>query len=428
MENRAKRAGGPRALSALLAVLLLAAFALLPGAAALAESPAASEGQWRDIVDVVVGEGFTVALRGDGSVLYAGEDFHGAAERIADWEQIERIELQSWPLYLIGYTEDGRIRLEALYDWELYPLLPRWQEEDFADWTDVRQLFLQHGCALALTGEGTVNTLPLEESWIELCGEVEGWTGIRQLAIGNSAILGLREDGTVLCADEYGAYTEALRERDDTKKIRELISSFAGIYAIDEEGTVVTGSLGPEWTNIASLYFADASMFGLRRDGTVAAYGADPGDPRIQAVAGWDHVVELGFDITGWARYVPVGLRDDGTACAVTMDYDGLSPYGDWDVAGWTGVRKLYSGTDYTIGVLDDGSLLVTGGEFGRADWLEELAGWTDIRAIYVSSTDDAPGHIVGLKNDGTLLAAGDNSQGQCQFAAGRHQGLYTIP
>jgi hypothetical protein len=47
---------------------------------------------------------------------------------------------------------------------------------------------------------------------------------------------------------------------------------------------------------------------------------------------------------------------------------------------------------------------------------LDEIAGWTDIRAIYFIAfpREEYPSHIVGLKTDGTLVAAGDNSLGQC--------------
>ena len=58
--------------------------------------------------------------------------------------------------------------------------------------------------------------------------------------------------------------------------------------------------------------------------------------------------------------------------------------------------------------------MLVTGGEFGTLDYLDEIARWTDIRAIFFGGGEYTD-HIVGLKTDGTLVAAGNNSQGQCE-------------
>ena len=53
--------------------------------------------------------------------------------------------------------------------------------------------------------------------------------------------------------------------------------------------------------------------------------------------------------------------------------------------------------------------LLATGGQFGTREYLDEIAEWKDI--VSVSIAED---HIVGIKADGTLVAAGDNHHGQC--------------
>ena len=202
------------------------------------------------------------------------------------------------------------------------------------------------------------------------------------------------------------AYTGYIYDRD-------LVPGAYGLYVIDENGTVVYGLFGQVWTNIDRLYFASDSMFGLRRDGTVAVdQEASQWDDRIARVGEWTHIKELGFDITGIARYVPVGLREDGTVCAIT-EYEDGEPYGWWDFTGWRDVQKLFSGTDCTVGVRSDGSVLVTGGEFGALDFQDEIARWKDIRAIYFA-VGEFTDHVVGLKTDGTLVAAGDNSLGQC--------------
>ena len=154
-------------------------------------------------------------------------------------------------------------------------------------------------------------------------------------------------------------------------------------------------------------------MFGLRWDGMVAANFEDEfyrGDYRLQQVGSWRDIVELGFD--GDIRYVPVCLRGDGTIAAVTT-FDGVEPYGEWDFSGWSGVYELFSGSDYTIGLREDGTLLVTGGEFAAVDYLRQLAGWRDVQWIYPAQGEYTD-HIVALRWDGTLVAAGDNSRGQC--------------
>lgn len=409
-----------RRVSALLAaLLLLSAFAACPGLSATAEADKGSGGrEWRDIVDVIAGEGFTVALREDGRVLYAGNDFSGAGRRIGTWDEIERIERQGWSNYLIGYRRDGSIRLEALQDPDLYGSDDLWSEKDLASWSGVEQLYLEYDLCLGLTREGRVLAVPRSAEYAGVCRELSAWRGIRQLACEYSDVLGLKQDGTVICAvidEEYGRENKAFWEdRNAPKHIRDLVLGAYGVYAIDDNGTVVYGPIEDVWTNIDRIYFASDSMFGLRRDGTVAVdQSAAQWDSRIAEVGEWTRIKELGFDITGIARYVPVGLREDGTVCAVT-EYETGEPYAYWDFTGWRDVQKLFSGTDCTVGLRSDGSLLVTGGEFGTLDFQNEIARWKDIRAVYFAAGEFTD-HVIGLKRDGTLVAAGDNSLGQCK-------------
>lgn len=415
-----------RRLSALLATLLLVSiFAAWPGLSVTAAAETDQGGskrsgnEWRDIVDVVAGEGYTVALREDGRVLYAGNDFSGAGQRIASWDRIRRIETLDYGQYLVGYTEDGSIRMEVLLDREEYSRWSFWTESDFASWKGVEQLYISYGFCLGLTEDGTVLALPKEDSYAEICREVSGWREIRQLACGYAAVLGLKQDGTVVCApisEENGGEIKKFWESSNAPKhIRELVApGVYGLYVIDENGTVVYGLFGQVWTDVEKLYFASDSMFGLRGDGTVAVdKNVVDWDKRIAEVATWRDIKDLGFEITGWARYVPVGLKEDGTVCAITADGEG-QPYGYWDFTGWTDVQKLFSGSDCTIGLRSDGSLLVTGGEFDSLDYQDEIAGWTDIQAIFFAAGEDYTDHVIGLKTDGTLVAAGDNSFGQC--------------
>lgn len=404
--------------------LLLAAALLLSACFAAAAPTAAAEdpgwygkNEWRGILDVVVGEDFTAALREDGRVLYTGADYNGTGERIAAWSQIQRIELQSWPTYLVGYGVDGSIRLAALFDGELYSIEP-WSEEELADWQDVEQLYLHYDSCLGLTEEGKVLALCRKEEREDFCREVSGWTQIRQLGFAMAPIVvGLREDGSLVAAQEddiFYDYSELVEELRSLKNIQRLEQTDMGVFVIDGDGALVWGASGEGWTNIDSVYAGSDSFFALRRDGTVAVYlNSYPDDLRLREVAGWDHVAELGFDMVGFGRYVPVGLRDDGTVCTVSTGYSG-GAYGYWDCSGWTDVQKLYSCSDFTIGLRADGSLLVTGGEFRSADFLDEVAQWSGIRAIFYGG-DEYINHIVGLKMDGTLVAAGDNSLGQCE-------------
>ncbi len=417
-----------------LSVLLLAAGALLfrlTGAGLTAGAPGGLNGSaatlsagrtWSGIVDVIAERDFTIGLRRDGTVVFAGNDYSGAGKRIASWRNIARIELSSGRDYVIGYRWDGTVALEYLSSWGSFGGSSDWREADFASWKDVKQLLISTWYCLALHGDGTVSYLAGEAESRDALRPVAAWKNIEQLAMNdNLLVVGLKSDGTVVStndralSEEGGYWGGSWGSKENWKGIKTLASSFCGIYAVKWDGTVL-GMGRKGWNDIESLCFASDSMFGLRRDGTVATNFSEEysGDPRLKEIAGWTHIVQLGFDNTGFARYVPVGLCADGTVCAVTRGYDGEA-YGEWNFSGWSRVKTLYSGTDYTIGLRGDGTLLVTGGEFGTLDYLGQVSRWKDIAAIYVAPGDYEEDHIIGLKSDGTLVAAGNNDKGQCE-------------
>ena len=377
---------------------------------------------WSNIADVAAGEGYTIGLREDGSVVYAGADFSGAGRRISAWTDIERIEVSGEKNYVIGYRKDGRICIETLYEWGPYSSWDtNWAEMNLTAWTDIRKAYIGNAFCLGLKNDGTVLYIAADADAEDKVRDVSRWNGIVQLATnGYDLAVGLKADGTVVTNNksalaEQGAYWgSSWGNESGWNNIRQLVNRGTGIYAIKRDGTVL-GMLRPGWTDIESLYIAADSMFGLRRDGTVATDYSDyySDDPRIREVSTWKHIDELGFDITAIGRFLPVGLCRDGTVCAITS-YSPGEPYGKWDFSGWSRIDRLYSGTDFTIGIRTDGTVLVTGGEFETLDYLDEISKWTDIKAIFAGHGEETD-HIIGLKKDGTVVAAGDNSVGQCE-------------
>ena len=71
-----------------------------------------------------------------------------------------------------------------------------------------------------------------------------------------------------------------------------------------------------------------------------------------------------------------------------------------------TSANILSAAGSYTVGVKADGTVVATGdNEDGQCN----VGNWTDIVAVA-----DGSGYIVGLNADGTVLATGDNEDGQC--------------
>ena len=400
-----------RTLALLCALILLFAVMSMPASAA---------GQWSDIMNVVCVQGCTVALRMDGTVLYAGDPSFPASWETRGWSDVEWIETQESGRYLVGHTADGRVFLSLLQSaddqYETY-----FEQSDVSTWRDVWKVVIKNYQCLGLRYDGGYYTVSIGDDAYSAASIACSWTQpLMDIDTdGWGLIVGLTEDGTVLATDNqalldgsgyWGAGSGSIY---DWRQVSDIYCSYCGFYAIRPD--TVLGQNRRGWNDVASLYIAPDSMFGLRWDGTVAANFDDEyyrNDYRLQQVGSWQNIVELGFD--GAWRYVPVGLRGDGTIAAVTS-YDGVEPYGQWDFRGWSGVYELFSGSDYTIGLREDGTLLTTGGEFETLDYLRQLAGWRDVQWIYPAQGEYTD-HIVALRWDGTLIAAGDNSRGQCNF------------
>ena len=67
------------------------------------------------------------------------------------------------------------------------------------------------------------------------------------------------------------------------------------------------------------------------------------------------------------------------------------------------------AGVWHTVGLKSDGTVIAAGNsDRGQCD----VSDWTDIVAVSVGYD-----HIVGLKADGTIVAAGGSSSGQCSVS-----------
>lgn len=75
-----------------------------------------------------------------------------------------------------------------------------------------------------------------------------------------------------------------------------------------------------------------------------------------------------------------------------------------------TNRATIAAGYRHTVGVKSDGTVVAVGDNSGGQC---NVSGWTDIVAVAVGDK-----HTVGLKSDGTVVAVGDNSGGQCNVSS----------
>lgn len=101
-----------------------------------------------------------------------------------------------------------------------------------------------------------------------------------------------------------------------------------------------------------------------------------------------------------------LGLRTDGTVLSAGHDY-----YGQRKVSEWENVVYIAAGKSVSVGVKADGTLLLAG-TLTDDSALATAAAWTN-----VFMADAGGDFIAALLNDGKVVAAGDDSAGQCDVS-----------
>ena len=324
-------------------------------------------------------------------------------------------------------------------------------------WSDVVAVAAGACHTVGLRSDGTV----IATGWNDdgQC-DVDSWSDVVAVAAGDNHTVGLRSDGTVIATGWNDA------RQCDVNSWTDIVAVAAGVYhtvGLRSDGTVIATGWNDydvdSWTDIVAVAAGDYHAVGLRSDGTVVAAGdneygqcnVDNWTDIVAVAAGWDHTVGLRSDgtvvaagsneygqcdVDSWrdivavaaGGYHTVGLRSDGTVVAAGLNNAGQCDVSDWkDIdngrlyngrpweelfpngssdSSFRGQPTLAAGGFHTVGLCNDGTVVA-------AEWNDEgqcdVNSWTDIVAVAAGYT-----HTVGLHSDGTVVATGDNELGQC--------------
>ena len=228
--------------------------------------------------------------------------------------------------------------------------------------------------------------------------DVSDWTDIAAISAGVYHTVGLKTDGTVVVTEYSGEYDKG---QFDVSGWTDIVAVSAGFYhtvGLKADGTVVaTGRHGDgrcdveNWTDIVAVSAGSSHTVGLRADGTVVAAGNN-GSGQCD-VSGWTDIVAVsaGYQHT-------VGLKADGTVVAAGVNY-----YGKCNVSYWTDIVAVGAGGVHTIGLKADGTVVIA-----NIESQYDASGWTDIVAVSAGGS-----HVIGLKADGTVVTVGfENADG----------------
>ena len=347
---------------------------------------------WKDLDSICIGSQRVVGLKRDGTLVACGQDYAGAYDFI------------SWNDIRLTHPEN---RMEPSQGIQL--------DHPLSAMPVCTTLCLTEDFTLAVRNDGTVAS----------CGKtpsgVSGWTDIVAIDASYEYVFGLKRGGTVVCCSCIEQDPDIpIMENDE---LEQAVSEWTDIVAISAGGGFLVGlkkdgmlvACGDvnetclhtyhkssenfwdqgditEWTDIVAISVGQASVVGLKADGTVVACGNNyMGQCNV---SGWTDIVSIdaGFNYT-------IGLKSDGTVVTTSNEPEE-------DVSGWMDIVEISIGTNGAVGLKKDGTAVYCGtNPFGEGS----VSDWTGIVAICTGGM-----HTVGIHADGTAVARGSNTYGQC--------------
>lgn len=453
---------------------------------------------WEDIVDLAftmgydeektIATGLLIGIRSDGTVVFTGNQNEKYAEKTSVWTDIVEIRMAGGNI--TGLRSNGTVVSTSdkidVTDWKNVKALVHWDlalsdegkllgnvvnslmSKVRAEWDDL--IYVTDRGDIGFKADGTVVVNAFEgnpngnvRNWTDVVA-VYGWAGNYD---GNT--IGIRSDGSVLTAggtryihelkkwtdikipnpviqktgdqvtnatkdyqDQYevaeallangetakaatafgklGDYRDA-RERSfalwKTLPIKTIDLGHGSMIALKEDGTVFaayepTGNKETmamreqclknisEWRDIVSVCADFGVLTGLRSDGTVVcdAYGVTFGNTGefVKRTSAWENIVSLGGR---------VAVKTDGTA----VGFNYATEWEETDIVDWRNISAIDVGNAHVVGLKTDGTVVAAGHSCcGKANFSE----WTDVVSICAEDHQ-----TVGLKSDGSVLING---------------------
>lgn len=258
--------------------------------------------------------------------------------------------------------------------------------------TEIAAIAVGGAHTVALYADGTCRAIG--DDFYGQCA-VDTWQNVRLIAANESSTVGLTHDGSLLFAGkaEQDPKLLAFRKRCNRANLSEVEEMALGSELIlrCKNGTVKASAENVKWTRVDTVTAGKTHLAALHRDGSISV---EPGDsPMVK-----NH-------IRNWARMKEIA---SGYWHISALKWDGTVHSTDFlgDTSGWTKIASITAGADYTAGLHEDGTVVISG---SNAHDVHDCESWTNIAQIYAGAY-----HIVGRRKDGTLVAAGLNSSGQC--------------
>jgi len=252
---------------------------------------------------------------------------------------------------------------------------------------------------------------------IQVCNNRDGvsnsekWKDLISIGTGYSNTVGLRADGSVVAcgkdtniSGENIGINNGVSKWEDIKSIRIAGNSVVGLRT---DGTVVACGKGStsfddekwsatvrnisKWKNIVTIDTTGNKVVGLCQDGTVKY--SDTNAKAYSYISNLRNVI----DVKAISYHIAV-FYQDGTVELISSSGQDVQ---------WEDIKSISGRFVTKICLRNDGTVFT---------WKDDdelpVSGWHDIVAI-----DSGASYAVGLTKNGTVVACGNNKNGQCEVA-----------
>jgi len=271
---------------------------------------------------VAAGDGYTVGLKSDGTVVAVGQNDDGQCN-VDGWTDITQV--AAGLSHTVGLKSDGTVvAVGSNYAGQC----------DVDGWTDITRVAAGLSHTVGLKSDGTVVAVGQND---EGQCDLGGWTDITRVAAGGWHTVGLKSDGTVVAV---GSNYEGQCDVDGWTDITRVAAGLSHTVGLKSDGTVVATAYNASgWTDIAQVAAGGWHTVGLKSDGTVVAVGAN--DYGQCNVGSWTDIVQVAA-----STWHTVGLESASTVVAV-----GANDYGQCDVGGWNLVLAMPPSQEGQVGI-----------------------------------------------------------------------------
>ena len=155
---------------------------------------------------------------------------------------------------------------------------------------------------------------------------------------------------------------------------------------------VYVSSVVSTWRGITDISAGYDAIVGIKKDGTAVSANIKRDDDPI--------------DISEWSSLVSVVIEGSDKEGSSIISEEALA-----EICNWSGIKTISINDSvydrFAVGLKFNGTVIAAGSnEYGQCD----VFSWKNIKSIITTANT-----TIGLRNDGTVAATGKNDNGQCE-------------